>query len=127
MLISPEASSRMWQAICRLIVLLACVCVCECVSVWVRVQRQYADRCVALAAHLRGQSTSQVQHGAVVGKKEWSHPCCGQPLFPTLFLPFQGWPRWPDRRKIHPLGGLLWCCDATSPPARQLDWGTTPG
>lgn len=24
-----------------------------------------------------------VQHGAVVGK-EWSHPCCGQPLFPTL-------------------------------------------
>lgn len=56
-------------------------------------------------------------------KKQWSHPCCGQPLFPTLFLPFQGWPRWPDRRKIHPLGSLLWCCDATSLPARQLDWG----
>lgn len=29
---------------------------------------------------------------AVVGK-EWSHPCCGQPLFPPFSRPFPALPR----------------------------------
>lgn len=80
---SPEASSCMWQAICSQ------VFTSDTVQYACDGEMAEGGNMLTAASHWLPSPWLACQSGparGVVGK-EWSHPCCGQPLFPPFSCP----------------------------------------
>lgn len=83
MLVSPEASSCMWQAICSL------VFTSDTVQHACDGEMAEGGNMLTAASHWLPSPWLACQSGPARGVlgKEWSHPCCGQPLFPPFSCP----------------------------------------